>query len=104
VADAAPAPSIRHVPGEAGGDFLLERDGKRVGELTYAASGGRMVIHHTGVDPSLRGSGAARRLLDAAVAHARAGGLKVIPRCSYAAAVFARTPEWADLLAGGSGG
>lgn len=97
-------PSIRHQPGEAGGEFLLELGGRRVGELTYGESGGRMVIHHTGVDPSLRGSGAARRLLDASVAHARAGGLKIVPRCSYAAAVFARTPEWAGLLAGNSGG
>lgn len=91
---------IRHVAGADRGEFVLERDGRRVGELAYTLGGGRMEIRHTGVDVSLRGSGEARRLLDAAVEFARAGGLKVLPRCSYAEVVLGRSEQYADVLDG----
>ncbi len=94
---AEPLP-IRHLAQADHGEFVLERDGRRVGELAYTLGGGRMVIRHTGVDVALRGSGEARRLLDAAVAFARAGGLKVLPRCSYAEVVLGRSAEYADVL------
>ena len=95
----AAATSIRQVPGAAGGEFVLELDGRRVGELAYTIDGRRLAIRHTGVDPSLRGHGEARELLDAAIAFARAQGYKVVPRCSYASMVFARSPaEFADVL------
>ena len=96
----AGAPVLRHAPAAEGGEFVLEQDGRRVGELTYDLAGKRLVIRHTGVEPSLRGHGAARQLLDAAIAFARAQDYKVIPRCSYASVVFARTPAaFADILA-----
>jgi len=37
-------------------------------------------------------------LTRAALAHARAAGLKVIPECSYAVAFMQRHGEYADLL------
>ena len=78
----------------------MERDGVRVGELTYALAGSRMTILHTEVAASMRGGGAARQLLDAAMDWARAENLKVASRCSYASAVLDRTPQYADLRAG----
>jgi len=92
--------SIRHQPAAEGGEFVLSKEAERVGELTYTLAGSVLTIRHTGVDPSLRGHGAARQLLDAAIAFARAQGYKVAPRCSYASAVFERSPaEFADVLA-----
>lgn len=69
-------------------------------ELTWHTEGAARVIDHTFVPPEARGLGLAAKLLDAALADARAQGLKIIPRCSYAEAQFARHPEWADLLVG----
>jgi len=97
---AAEALPIRHQRADDRGEFVMEREGKRVGELTYALAGPRMTILHTEVSPTLRGSGAARKLLDAAMLWARAENLKVASRCSYASAVLERTPQYADLRAG----
>lgn len=96
-------PPIRHARSELRGEFVMERDGIRVGELTYALAGSRMTILHTEVAASMRGSGAARKLLDNAVEFARAENLKVASRCSYASTMFARTPAYADVLAGAGG-
>lgn len=87
---------ITHQPGR----FALLRDGEERGELVYASDGARMVITHTEVDPSLRGQGLAKELVEAAVDWARAQGLKVEPRCSYARAVIVRSPSLRDTLSG----
>jgi predicted GNAT family acetyltransferase len=47
----------------------------------------------------LRGTGTARKLVDAAVQWAHAKDLKIASRCDYASAVFAKTPAYADVLA-----
>lgn len=94
------SPSIRRECTERRGAFIMERDGRQLGELTYTTAGARMTIHHTGVDPFLRGTGAAGKLVDAAVQWARAENLKVASRCDYASALFAKTPAaYADILA-----
>ena len=50
-------------------------------------------------EPSLRGSGAAGRFMQALADHARQDGLKLVPRCSYAVAWFRRHADYADVLA-----
>lgn len=61
----------------------------RLVALPRASSGGAtpasaaMVMVHTYVPGSKRGRGLASRLCDAAFAHARRHGLRVIPTCSY---------------------
>lgn len=82
------------------GEFVIERDGRRLGELLYVARGpGVVAVNHTEVDDSLRGSGAAKQLVEAVVTWARAENVKLVPRCSYVRAVLARTPAWQDVLA-----
>jgi predicted GNAT family acetyltransferase len=91
---------ISHEERGTRGAFFLDRAGVRIAELTYQrADASRVIIDHTEVDPSLRGQGVARRLLDAAVAWARQSGTKITPHCSYATAVFARDKSLHDVLA-----
>lgn len=82
------------------GAFFIEVQGRRVGELTYGRRSASLVnIDHTEVDASLRGRGAARKLLDAAVRWARETHTQFTATCSYAAAQFARDDTLADVVA-----
>jgi hypothetical protein len=96
----AGALTIRHERSAAGGEFILERDGARLGELVYSLAGERMTIRHTEVDRAVRGRGVAKKLVDAAARFAREEHLKLASLCSYASAVFARSRSaFADVLA-----
>lgn len=91
-------PPITHSESGDRGVFALDRDGRRVAEMTYRRIGeSRIVVDHTFVDPSLRGHGVARQLLDAAVAWARQGGIKISATCSYVAVQFARDASLRDV-------
>jgi len=90
---------LSHEKQGGNGEFILSLEGRRVGELLYTAQGpGVVAVNHTEVDGSLRGSGAARQLVEAVVTWARAENVKLVPRCSYVRAVLARTPAWQDVL------
>lgn len=65
----------------------------------YAVQGDRRAILHVEAENELRGSGAAGRFMASLADHARAEGIKLTPRCSYAVAWFKRHPDQADLLA-----
>jgi uncharacterized protein len=58
----------------------------------------RLVILHVEVHPSCEGRGIGTELVDHALRDARARHLRVVPRCSFAAAVARDRPEFADLL------
>jgi predicted GNAT family acetyltransferase len=88
---------IQHQSDGRRGAFFIERDGRRVAELTYSLDDGAAVVDHTWVDPALRGGSFARRLVDAVVQWARAGRIRLVPTCSYVRVVIARTPEYADV-------
>ena len=91
---------VRHVPAPPRGAFVIERDAVRLGEMTYVRAGAkRIIIDHTFVDESLRGTGAGKQLVEAAVAWARAEQLKVIPLCPFAKATFERDASLRDVLA-----
>jgi len=81
------------------GGFVMERDGKRLAEMTYTVAGSRVIIDHTTVDDALRGTGAGRKLVEAAVLWARAEKVKLLPLCPFAKSVFDKTPAYADVLA-----
>lgn len=91
---------VSHDEDGRGGVFLLERDGRRLAEMTYRRlDESRVVIDHTFVDPSLRGHGVARQLLDAAVAWARNTGTQLEATCSYVVVQFARDDSLRDVQA-----
>lgn len=68
--------------------------------LAYAPGGdGVLDLYSTYVPAAARGQGVAAKLVEAAIAHARAGGYRIIPSCWYVAVWMQRHPEHADLLA-----
>ena len=64
----------------------------------YRRNGRTLVISYVEAPPSLRGTGAAGRLMEGVVETARAEGLKIVPLCSYAA-LWIRRNQHSDLLA-----
>jgi predicted GNAT family acetyltransferase len=91
----APAPIIH--------DSTAERFEVRIGgwpcRCDYRLIDGVMHLIHTEVPPALEGRGIAARLAQAALDHAQANGLKVLPRCSYVRAYMRRHPQTQSLLA-----
>ena len=77
--------------------FELAEDGHVV-FANYRSHDGRYILTHVEADPALRGTGAAGRLMDAIVAHARANNFKLVPRCSYAVTWFGNHPEESDVI------
>ena len=92
------APPITHERSDHKGAFVMERDGKRLAEMTYSMAGIRAIIDHTTVDDALRGTGAGKKLVEAAVQWARTEKLKILPLCPFAKSVFDKTPAYADVL------
>ena len=82
------------------GTYRAELPGTvRPAELTWRALGPLRIVDHTFVPPEMRARGIAQQLVEALVADARSEGFRIVPECSYVAALFRRHPEWSDLLA-----
>jgi uncharacterized protein len=82
------------------GSFFIDKDGVRAAEMTYSRAGDTtFIIDHTEVSAALRGTGAGRKLVEAAVAWARRDSLRIIPLCPFASSVFAKDPALRDVLA-----
>lgn len=91
--------SIQHQEADAKGAFYLERDGRRLAEMTYSRTNATMIIvDHTEVDASLSGQGVGKQMLGALVQWARATGTKVLPLCPFAKAQFTKDPSIRDVL------
>lgn len=81
------------------GSFYIEKDGMQAAEMTYTMAGeGILIIDHTEVTDTLRGTGAGVKLVMAAVEHARINELKIIPLCPFAKSVFDKKEEIRDVL------
>ena len=79
--------------------IALIMDGKTLAEVDFPSCGdGCVDICHTFVDDSLRGQGAAGKLLRQCADELRRTGRKAVASCSYAAAWFEKHPEETDLL------
>jgi predicted GNAT family acetyltransferase len=77
--------------------FELEENGL-LAWANYRIHDGKYLIPHVEAEPPLRGTGAAGRLMQEIVAHARENKLVIVPRCSYARAWFQRHPQAEDVL------
>lgn len=90
---------IKHQELGSKGSFFIEENGEKLAEMTYSRAGDtRIIIDHTEVSEKLKGKGAGKQLVTAAVEHARLRGLKILPLCPFARSVFEKTPAFADVL------
>jgi len=91
--------NIIHVKEDDQGCFVASEDLAEVGRIEYTMAGEtKLVINHTEVNPKNEGQGIGKKLVFAVVDYARTNGLKILPICSFAKAVFEKTPEIQDVL------
>ncbi|TDQ27598.1 GNAT family N-acetyltransferase [Tenacibaculum caenipelagi] len=82
------------------GTFYVEVDGKREALMTYTWAGeDKIIIDHTEVGDRLRGKKVGYKLVEASVNFARSKGVKILPLCPFAKAVFDKTSNYKDVLA-----
>lgn len=80
------------------GAFVISQDGARLATMTYTLAGDDLIIiDHTDVSDALRGTGAGRALVSAAVDWARSEHKHIMPLCPFAKAMFDKTPEFSDV-------
>jgi uncharacterized protein len=90
---------IKHQEDDRKGYFFIEEKGHRIAEVVYSKAGASLlIIEHTEVSDSLRGTGAGKKMVIKAVELARAQNKKILPLCPFAKSVFERTPELRDVL------
>ena len=82
------------------GQFFIESEGNLVAEMTFVWAGPqKIIIDHTMVDKSLQGQNVGKQLVQQAVLFAREKEIRILPLCPFASAIFAKTPEFQDILA-----
>lgn len=97
--------SVKNLPLEreetqAGGRYVIRLPDGSEAELTYRRrSPDTVVADHTFVPQSFRGHGIAERLVLRLIEDARHQAFRIVPLCSYVAAMFQRNQDWADLRA-----
>lgn len=92
---------IQHSQSDQHGRFHIDEGTETVAELVYSGAPGKpMNLEHTFVDDELRGQQIGFKLVQSAVEYARTEGLKIIPTCIFAKAIFDRKPEFGDVLEG----
>jgi predicted GNAT family acetyltransferase len=91
--------NIERIEHGSKGAFLIKEKNERLAEMTYSKAGeNRIIIDHTEVSDRLRGTGAGKQLVAAAVDYAREHKIKILPLCPFAKSVFDRTPAFQDVL------
>jgi predicted GNAT family acetyltransferase len=92
--------TVEHQDGAGHGRYFISLPGGLEAEMTYRKVGaGTIAIDHTYTPPQFRGQNIAFKMIDRAIADARANGIRIKPECSYAVVQFQRHKDWADLLA-----
>lgn len=80
------------------GRFVTQIDGHEA-ELNYRRVSDDVVeAYHTGVPKALGGKGVGKALVAALFLDAQMRGYKVVPSCSFVAALAKRRDEWAQLI------
>lgn len=88
---------IQHFNDAKKGHFRAVDGDTEAGIMTYVWAGDdKFIIEHTVGNPEFKGVGL--KMLDRAVAYARAHGKKIIPLCPFAQKMFDRMPEIRDVL------
>ena len=79
--------------------FFIGEQKNPLAEMTYSKAGtDTIIIDHTQVSDALKGQGAGKRLVAAAVEFAREKNIKIIPLCTFAKSVFEKQKDYQDVL------
>lgn len=90
---------INHTSDSNKGLFFVQEGADILARLDYAIpEPGKMIIEHTEVNDVLGGQNVGYLLVKSAVEYARLQHLKILPHCPFAAALFKKKPELADVL------
>lgn len=90
---------ITHTETDTKGEFILKRDGKQAGKMTYSKMGNKkIIIDHTEVEEPFKNTGAGRALVEHGVQWARENDIKVLPLCPFAKNLIDRDPDLQDVL------
>lgn len=83
------------------GKFYLEIDGLEEAQMTYTYAGPqKIIIDHTEVSEKLKGQGVGYKMVEFAVQFMREIGIKAIPLCPFANAVFKKKKDaYFDVIA-----
>ena len=91
---------IEHFENENGGEFVIQKDGNRFGELAYTILGDKKIsADHTFVEEAFRGGDYGKVLVAELAKYARENGLKIVPFCPFVKAEFNKHHEYADVAA-----
>lgn len=91
--------NIERIEHGSKGAFIIKVNNERLAEMTYSKAGDKLIIiDHTEVSDALRGKGAGKQLVRAAVEYARTNQIKILPLCPFAKSVFDKSPEFNDVL------
>ena len=91
--------TIEHIDEGRKGYFKALEDATEAGVMTYTWAGdGKIIIDHTEVHEAFSGKGVGKKLVLAAVDFARENEIKIVPLCSFAAALFEKMTEIQDVL------
>lgn len=80
------------------GRYLVYGDDRRAGFLAYRREGGVIALDHTEVDEDFEGEGVGSALVRHALEEARAGGIGVLPFCSFARSWIEQHPDYRELV------
>lgn len=79
--------------------LYINEEGKELGYLKYTELSNKKVLtaDSTFVDPSLRGHGIAKQLVDHLVDYAEEKEYKILPVCSYVVKLFEMDDQYKDI-------
>ncbi|MDR1935876.1 MAG: N-acetyltransferase [Candidatus Accumulibacter sp.] len=80
------------------GAFVLKDGDSTAGEVSYVWAGDkRVILDRTHVEREYGGQGLGKKLVDAVAGFARDKEIKIVPRCSYAEALFNKSSSYDDV-------
>ncbi|MFG2331531.1 GNAT family N-acetyltransferase [Streptomyces sp. NPDC048604] len=91
----ATAPLVRNVDAEHCYEIVV--GGERAGLTAYRDRDGQRVFFHTEIDDAHAGQGLAGILVQEALTHVRASGLRIVPVCPYVAKFLKEHDGFADI-------
>ncbi len=91
------SPNIKVTNNVADSQFEIRADAGTA-RLAYSERDGKLYIIHTEVPKALEGQGYAGALAKAALEHAKANNLRVIPWCPFVQSWLRRHPEYESLV------